>query len=713
MMNYPMQGVLPGMMESSTPTTLPTPPTQPSYQGMIGLPGEIGITSPLDRFAFKEFNKMADQLNEEELPQLYDYILKTSDVLIKHWEPRNERMLRSQSFWELGSRYAEEMIRKARGKSIIDGVSVQEGELLELNDGYLTVDKITSMVAGARWGFDVPAGRLGLEDVAQSIEELLVWADDKLDRKYSQALHGKAIRDEVHYAVLRGWITGMIIPNPNDRYLPWTYLLEDPLFIYPRYSGDELLQVIRKYTVSVIEAQSQYDTAFEYLLGKDDDDEIDIICYYDSIYKIELLVDGGSITVNGAHDRIVLQPLTKHGYTYLQGNSLNPWIIITPRGTPTRRFSTSRTQSDRESAIAHIGLDALYPIIGMIEAFELLLQMLLTEVSKGVNPPRLIFYDGFNKPEPLDLGIGGENYMIMHTQDARILDSTAMKPDAGPILQVIQERLQKGGVPSVLYGQNTGVLAGYAINLLSQGAQDVVQPILHGIQRFREIKFERMLEMYATIGYQFAGPLQIAMNDPNTGRKYMSGKYIDPSMIYANGTHVDVTFDAVTPRDSVPLIQAAVGANQAGILPLYDAMKDWVGIEDPRAAMQRLAEGMNWHDPAVQKHLARAAGMKSGNQQLKDAVLAAMAEEQAMLDMQLQQMGMTVASGQESTSQQPQPKGQAGGAGGRATNASPPANQNPITATTNQANNVAASLNVGNGGSMPIPNQLSKFLGGE
>lgn len=718
MMNFNPQLQLPGMPPGFPAPTggggglggdLQGPPQNPMGQPMTPqAPPTLQTLSPLDRFALKEFGTVADALDESQLPILYDYIIRTAETLKTYWKPRDDRMMDSQSFWEIGTRYAEDNYERARAARSAEGQhDEQAGEIFELNDGYLTVDKITSMVSGANWALDVPPARVGQEDLAQDIESMLVWADEQLDRRYSLGLHANTLRDEVHYAVLRGWITGMVVPNPDDPYLPWTYLLEDPLFVYPRYSGDDLVQTCHCYTMSALEAQGKYEQAFDFLLEKDDDDEVEVIDYHDTTYHLTLLTDGGLITgMPYSGDRITLLPLTRHHYTDFQGRPINPWVIVTPRGTPTRRFAKSSTSSS--DAVAYIGLDVLYPIKQVITTFERIMAMLMTEVSKGVNPPRIIYYDGFNKPEELDIGVGATNWMILGSQDAKILESTAMKPDAQPVLQIIEDRLQRGSIPNVLYGQAGFTLAGYAINLLSQGAQDVVQPLLTGVKRYRELKFQRLLEMYLSIGHTFAGPLAFGAVDPSTGIKYASGKYISPEILLQNGVKVDVTYDTITPRDSVPLMTAAVAANQAGILPLYDAMKDYAGIKDPKAAMRRLAEGMNYNDPLVQKHLARKAGLQSGNKDLQEAVLAAIYEEQMMMIAAMQAQGQGGANGEGSPEGPPQ---NAGGEMQPGSEASPPASINPMTASTNQMNNVSSAVNVGNGGTPPNP--LAAFLGME
>ena len=714
-------------MNLNTPAYTPQPSMQMPLAGMEEplypppILNDLGqeslqVHSPLDRWSFREYGKMADQLDQMEQAKLIDHIIDISYRDCKSWGPRNDRMLASQAFWEIGTRYSAQKEEMNAGHTDSDG-RPQVSEIVELNDGYLTVDKITSMVAGAKWATEVHPKAVGYEDAAQLIEDLLVWAEEKLSKKYGMTLHGPMIRDEVHYATLRGWITGLLIPNPKDPYLPWTYLLEDPLFVYPRFSGDELIRVIHKYSVTVLEAQAEYDQAFEFLLEKEDDDEVEIISYYDQVYCMTLLSEGsGTQSVyrsvgNTYTDRVVLKPLTRHGYTDLQGKAINPWIIVTPRGSPTRKFSEPGATTDREAAVALIGLDVLYPIKDLIVQLEKFVAMAATEMAKGVNPPRIIWYDGVNKPETLDVGEGAENFMIMGSQDAKIIESTAMKPDAQPWLNLITERLQKGSVPSVLFGSTGFSLAGYAISLLSQQAQDVVQPLLEGVKLYREIRQQRMLEMYANIGHTFAGPLSISSTDPETGIRYSSAKTVNPAIIFANGATVHVTYDEVTPRDSGPMLASAISGYTSGVLPLYDAMHDWVGLKDTRQAMTRLAEGLNFKDPMVLKHMARAAGKKSGSTLLRNAVIAAEQDEMMQMMMTQQQAAM----GQPIPGQEPATGGNVSG-GVQPTNtqvnveASPPSNINPITAASNQLNQVSAGLNVANGGTPPAPDTEASIL---
>ena len=668
------------------PPPPPPPPQQPTAK------------SPLDLWAFRKFGVFADQVGADDLQEFLDHVAESADDDVEFWKARNDRFMDSQKYWEIGTRYGQNSGAALTTTTNEESAEKSSGvtEILELNDGYLIVDKITSMVAGASWGLDIPPKSPEFDDKAQDIEDWLRWMDEELESQHISALNSTTLRDEVQYAALRGWITGMILPSPETPSLPLKYVLEDPMFVFPRYSGDKLIRVVRRYSMTALEANGSFPAAFEFLLDFEEDDELEVTEYFDEIYRLAMLSEGGKSN-NGR--RTVLQPLTRHGYKKIDGSPMNPWMIVAPRGTPSRRVGDVRSKEDRKKAAAFIGLDVLHPVKHIIDALERVTSMQMTEVAKGVDPPRIIYYDGSNKPYELDMGIGGENYMILNQEKVEILNTTTMKPDAGPLLTLLNDRLQKGGIPGVLYGQAGFALAGYAINLLSQGAQDVVQPILQGIKAYKELKYRRMLEMYVGVASAFSGPLTFGAPDRISEQMYTGVKTINPQDIINNGVHVSVTYDELMPRDLPGIVAAVVSANQAGMMPLYDAMKK-IGTKDPKQAMQRLAEGLNFQDPMVQKHLARVAGSKSGNVLLQQAIQAAMAEEQMMMQIQ-QQMAMQAAQGNP----------QVAGGGPQVNMESGPSSQNPISAAVAQMNAAGAANNVGNGASPP-GSDLTSFLKG-
>ena len=689
------------------PPAPPAPNLTPNNPPSSAL-GGFNFRSPIDLWSLREFGVPADQLvDDHQQEALLNHLSEQADKDVEHWRPRDERMLESQRFWEIGTRYPkvdDDRVVKNEDKA-------QTSEVIELPDGYLVVDKITSMGAAAGWSIDVPPRSPQFDDMAQDIEDFLRWGDVELNRRRGMSLHGDTLRDEIFYAALRGWITGMVLPNPGNSKLPWKYVLEDPILVYPRYSQDRLLRVTHRYTVTALEARDEFPDAMDFLLDQDDDEEVEITTYYDDIYKVSFMAGAagatGSLRSSGAKARI-LQPLVRHGYKDLDGEPYNPWIIVTPRGTPTRRNSLTkgRNSKSHDSIVRSIGLDVIYPIKGVQEKLERYLSMAATEVAKGVNPPKIWYVaPGSETPEPLDLGEGAENFAILGEHEMKIVESSAMKPDSQPVLQALTDRAQKAGIPDVAFGRTLSGISGYATNMLIQGASDVVDPIMRGVKLFRDLRHRRMLEVYVNgIAEEYLTPVAYQSTDPNTEQVFSGYKKLDPRFIVLNGTSVENKFDTIMPRDAVALMGAALGAVSQGALPLYDFWKDWAGVKDPKQAFRRLAESENLKDPLVKKHLARIAGAETGNELLKQAIDAARQEEQMLMMQQMQMQQAATAGG--ATPQNTRPPSQSGGA--VPTNQQPnprsggtPANINPLTAATQQLNNVSASVNAQNGASAP------------
>ena len=643
------------------------------------------MASTLDLWAKSQYGRSSVlNLQGSEQNALVSYILELAEADVKFWDPRNKRMLRSQSFWEVGKR-VQTRLQAIREKED----EVQESEVVELNDGYLIVDKITSMVAGATWGLNVPPKTLETSEVAQKLEDMLYWAEEELNAEHMLALNAPLIRDEVHSATMRGWICGLLVPNPANPELPWTNYLEDPLLVYPRYSRRRLLRVIHRYDTSVLEAHDDFPEAVEFFRGSKPDERVEITGYYDELYKMVLMSRGNTPSFNKGAESLVVQPLQKHGYVDIRGTPVNPWIIVTPRGTPFRQSDKSQKQDD---IIASIGLDVLYPVLDIIERIEKLASQLHTEIAKGVDPPVLWYFDGVNPPNKIDLGIGATNYAVLNEQKVEILNTSSIKPDFAPFIELLTDRLQRGSVPNILYGQAAFTLAGYAINLLNQGARDVIDPILKGVQQFRQLRFRRMLEMYANADY-LPPELSIRSRDLDTDQMFTGTVQVSQEEIRKNGVFVEVTYDSVLPPDKVQAITAGLAAKNGGLLSTYDiytTLMPW--IKSPKQALLRLDEDALWNDPEIRRERLFAMAEKTEDSDLKEAV----ARVRARLAAEAQQGGMNAQGSQPSPIQGVdsgiEPSNMQVGA-------SPvPANIDPITALMQELQGVAAA---GNAGAVP------------
>ena len=682
------------------------------------------MASPLDHWAKSEWDMDASMAFFMHQKELIDHIIEMADEDKEYWQPSKDEMLDDQRFWEVGSRRGESHWRTQEGAETED---IQVSEVVELNDGFLAVDKLSSMMSAEDlWGLDVlpkakgdmpgvgvpaPDGinqmPISYEDAAQAIENMLRWADDELNDKHVLQLNSPMAYTEAYYALLRGWLCGMIIPNPQDAEVPWSYVIEDPLFVYPRYSRSGLIRVFHRYEITVLEARDEFPESIDFFVDREDEEEVEVITYYDDRYRTTLVTDMVKTNISGSliHDGRVVYPLVEHGYVDIKGRPINPWIIVTPKGTPTRRRAPNKLSPNTKDVVKYIGIGILRPIKDMITKLEKLASQIHTEVAKDANPASVDYYrDGSSPPEPADLGVGGHNFRIMDEQKLEIIESTAMSPDTQALLTMYSDRIQRGTVPPVLYGSGMNAQSGYMVNLLSQAAKDVLRPYLEAIRAFRRMKYRRMLEMYASIGSQFAGPLNVRSTDPQSGQTYSAGAIVTPEMIIANGVHVEVTYEEITPRDTFNIMTSVIGGLNAGLVPLFDAMK-MIGIKDPNQGLVRLGKGIAYKDPMFQRALAEVSIQESGTSLEKKAWMLMMMQIQQQQQMEAE---MAAAKGKGGTNDKGSPKSPVDNysSANVPSNIAPgapstPSNIDPITAIMNQLRSVGAAENVSNGGTPP------------
>src|SRR3990167_9749722 len=100
-------------------------------------PQTAELTSPLDMWSMANYGVIAEQLDESQMDDLVTYVVTMAEDDKKFWKPRDDRMMDSQSFWELGSRYANSTRRAIEeGAALENDPDETPSEQVEFNDGY-------------------------------------------------------------------------------------------------------------------------------------------------------------------------------------------------------------------------------------------------------------------------------------------------------------------------------------------------------------------------------------------------------------------------------------------------------------------------------------------------------------------------------------------------------------------------------------------------
>lgn len=616
--------------------------------------------SELDRWAMKHYGVPVGLLPEEYHQELSTHILGLAEADKEFWRDRDRRMDDEQDMVDL--------ITSQRETRKTDEEEAQNSEVYILPDPYILVDKMASMIQGAGLTIEAPSYSLTDTVATQQVENMCYWILEQLISQHAFGLRGHFIRDVAQDAVLRGWMAALVMPDSSSLAFPWTIELEDPKHVYPRNTRRGLIRVTRQYTIPVLEAREEFPETEELLGEYDEDDTVDIIGYFDSIYHAILVSTGLPQSKQGS---IVKYP-TPHGVRDFIGNPVVPWVIVTPKGGRVRKDRAGKIDTSR------VGVSILYAMRETWEHLSKLTSQVLTGVARSDNPPILRYIDP-SRPntESVNLGPGGRNYAVYNRERVEILDLAPNPGNLNVALQILTDARNKTTLPAVFWGEAGAVTSGYGVGLLRGAANDIMIAYAEAIQLFMEMLLQRALETYMYITGPMIGALQIVGRQ----NERLAVMQVSPEVVQQTGVMVDVKLRELTPQDRAALTASLVAMVTSGIHSRYSARKE-AGIKDPVLEGFRVAAETLYGDPEIMREIGPLAASMSDDELLRRALALKQQKEAAAL----QQAAMTPLPTEAVPLELQQRAGQ------------PPGAQNPIDAQERAINDVIARLS---GGSLP------------
>ena len=302
-------------------------------------------------------------------------------------------------------------------------------------------------------------------------------------------------------------------------------------------------------------------------------------------------------------------PLTPHNLGYC------PAYVIHAGSTPYVR------QDNYEYTGAHVGESVfqsnrlLYPIINKTTSD------LLTLVRRGVKVPLL--HRSAKGDKTLDRDIyqveQGAEIPISADEDIKPALPVTMPTDAFPLMSIVSEDEQRGGLPKTSYGQLGFRLSGLAINRLNEAIETVVLPFLNSMNRTYDLICSNLISQYA--GSKLP-PVDIR---GRTSRNQVFGFpkpfKISPDKLNAEWLP-EVRLVPVLPKDDAQKYLTAQIAKQYELMSNYSIKENILELEDPDNE-QRLLD-MEWADniPLVKLQKVMAAAIADGDAQTAMFILS-------------------------------------------------------------------------------------------
>ncbi|WP_040669092.1 hypothetical protein [Nitrolancea hollandica] len=544
---------IPGMPPAppSLPLPVPLPGAAPMPFGPGVAPQQATGTPPTER------KKKAPPKPDK------DTILKRIERTVAYWKKRDDVMDENELLYFLED--------DAEG----------EGTKIIKNTPRVVVDKATQIVGNQEPSVEIIPPRAVDSKIAQKGTSMLRWTWSEWDRAWGSSLYAGLRPTMAWFGAQRGLIACRIqlLDEPGPDEPPARLIPRDPRQVYPQLNADGLglRWVINRIPMTIGALKSEWEEAEKLFEGREDDESIDVDAYYDEWWHA-VYAEGEEI-----------RPPTAHEYGFV------PWAIRAANSVPIRATSRDKTNWVGRSFPA-----IFEPIKLAYKQLNKVLSQIATEVERSANPPLLYFYDPARPEEPraIKFDKGETNYLIYDRERVEPLMAGPRPVDAGPLVNALTDDIEKGSLPSVLWGVNANA-TGFALSLLQGSARDQLYNLARAMERIQE----DINHMYLRLIRDFHdSDVGFWVKDEATG-DWVSGETLTVDEIAKIGTKTRVKYHDLAPQDRIALANLAAMLVDKKIIDLETARRDFVFLENPERVNDRVLHDLVYLDEQVVKNV--------------------------------------------------------------------------------------------------------------
>ena len=405
------------------------------------------------------------------------------------------------------------------------------------------------------------------------------------------------------FAAIRGWIAGRVVFVKDDDddgtettsvdITPW-----DPLYTYWEVGGRRGLkwacQVTEKTREEILAEWGIEigDADVEPNIFEDDRQSLDTFKVYDWFDEEENIV----VVETGSE----LKKATKHGAPR------TPCFIV-----PVGAMPYIQGENGVEG-IEHVGESVFSANRDLYEKVNEVLSTWLELVSRSKNPPVVYESETGDKTLEDNPWEAGTEVDISRGDKISALDLLEMSKDTGALMGLLASETQRGGLPSVAYGELSFQLSGYAIGNLGNNIEGTLQGRIRAMRDAYKLICDIAIDTYVTSKYK---AMELAGRTRN--RDYFS-ETITPEQV-KNGGRMVYDLVPILPKDDMQKWQMAQMARD-GETPMAPdpwirehilEMEDADGITD-LVLTQVAQRGL----PQAQMFTLMEAAAKAGNEQI-------------------------------------------------------------------------------------------------
>lgn len=475
-----------------------------------------------------------------------------------------------------------------------DTKNEEEGiENVRLPYGTSAIDLVQDLLGGAELTVSVPALSEGKGDkeLADTAEDFLLAAMHQSERGQRQDFMSRA----AWLVGMRGALAGRVIAmqewltkdeesgeySTKDK-IPLVIQLRDPRYVYPSFGLDGLAYVVEQRTRKVQDLRNVYGDNL--LPDANPTDEVEWCEYWDAT-RFCYWADGEPVKIGKGKGKPGPWP-------HLYGGI--PYAFEFGR-------QTGKVEPEYRARPLLEGAKSIIDRLEISDSAE-------ATFIKQYNGDSLIAYSD-DEDFRISTKPGAINYM---GPDERIewLRASRRPLETQTADNKYNAHLERATFPSSMYGIDPGrVMAGYAINLLNQGGQVRIKPLIDCLERTLETLFENALMVAENyLANLVAGPIsfyQFSEAEDEGGARYQARRKRKLDATKFKGFYrVNVSMSDLMPADEQANVVLAERSRAQGpdgrpLLSWETAVEKYKLTTSPTDERDRIDREIAWTDPAI------------------------------------------------------------------------------------------------------------------
>ncbi len=422
------------------------------------------------------------------------------------------------------------------------------------------------------------------KDKMNKVERLLIGIYRDLDRRINEQ-GGTGWLWDLAYWVLLGWYAVSDVVVKTDEGVQFRADIFDPTTVYPQWDSDGLARCVRSFELDKITAIAMVEDfmakGLEFDFKEPDETQIKIVNYWRRTKKGKKAIVENAIVIGGQ----IVKPLTVH--TKLNRIPIRVGAI----GSPDR--ASAGWEERKGECIIAANRD-------MYEYNDSMISLMATILASTAFPNIIEKTRTGQEAHKAEEFRGYGTKLTYKLEDVvELLKHASTPPEVNILLSAVSQQIQKGSMPSSVYGSLPFEISGFALSQLLAAVKYKLGPYLNGMQYIISNMMMDFLYQYKMGKF---GKITLSTENPYDLKRGLT--YIEefstediPEVFY-----VDVSIPITSQFDKTQtILNAKQALSPPQLLSRETLWETELDIQDSEQEYERIRQDQIMEDPFVRQ----------------------------------------------------------------------------------------------------------------